>query len=134
MRYLLDTNVVSEVARRQPSRKVLNFLLANDSVCLIAAITVAERFHGAHIAPLESRAAMLRKVRNFQIQFSDRILPFDSAVAEVWGEYVSRTALRSKPRSYPDTQIAATAIAHDLVLVTRNTKDFPGVDTFNPFE
>lgn len=134
MRYLLDTNVVSEVARRQPSRKVLNFLLANEPLCVIPAITVAERFHGAYIAPSENRDAMIRKVRTFQTQFADRILPFDSVVAEVWGEYVSRPALRLKPRSYPDTQIAATALAHDLIVVTRNTEDFPGIKTLNPFD
>jgi predicted nucleic acid-binding protein len=134
MRYLLDTNVVSEVARRQPSRKVLNFLLSNEPLCVVPAITVAERFHGAHLAPVEQRSAMLRTVRMFKTQFADRILPFDSAVAEVWGEYVSRPALRLKPRSYPDTQIAATALAYDLILVTRNTEDFPGINTLNPFE
>ena len=134
MRYLLDTNIVSEVARKQPSGKVLNFLLTNEPLCVVPAITVAERFHGAYAAPAEKRAAMIRKVRNFQTQFADRILPFDSVVAEVWGEYVSRPALKLKPRSYPDTQIAATALAHDLVVVTRNTQDFSGVKTLNPFE
>src|SRR5688500_7881505 len=115
MRYLLDTNVVSEVAKKQPSRKVLNFLLANETQCVIPAITIAERFHGAYVAPPEKRTAMIRKVRDFQMHFADRVLPFDSMVAEVWGEYVSRPALKIKPRAYPDTQIAATAIAHDLI-------------------
>ncbi len=133
MRYLLDTNVVSEVAKKHPSAKVLNFLLANEPVCAVPAIVVAERFHGAYDLPPDRREKMLQIVREFREEFAERILSFDSAAAEVWGEYVSRPALKSKPRSYPDTQIAAIALLHDLTLVTRNTADFPEVDTLNPF-
>jgi predicted nucleic acid-binding protein len=47
---------------------------------------------------------------------------------------VSRSALRNRPRAYPDTQIAAIALADNLTVVTRNTDDFPEVDTLNPFQ
>ncbi len=134
MRYLLDTNVVSEVSKKRPSGKVLNFLQANESQCVVPAIVVAERYHGAHLAPPDQRAAWLQAVHDFRDEFADRILPFDAEAAETWGGYVSRPALRNRPRSYPDTQIAAIAITHHLVVVTRNTQDFPGVDTLNPFE
>ena len=133
MRYLLDTNVVSEVAKRRPSGKVLNFIQANEPQCVVPAIVVAERYQGAHTASPDQRAALLRAVREFRDEFADRILPFDAEVAEVWGDYVSRSALRNRPRSYPDTQIAAIALTHGLIVVTRNTQDFPEVDTLNPF-
>jgi predicted nucleic acid-binding protein len=58
----------------------------------------------------------------------------DAEAAETWGDYVSRSTLRNSPRSYPDTQIAAIALTHNLTVVTRNTEDFPDVDTLNPFE
>jgi predicted nucleic acid-binding protein len=134
MKYLLDTNIVSEVSKKRPSGKVLNFIQANETQCVVPAIVVAERYHGAHTAPTDLRSALLESVRDFRDEFSDRILPFDTAAAETWGEYVSRPALKKKPRSYPDTQIAAIALTHNLIIITRNTEDFPEVDTLNPFE
>jgi predicted nucleic acid-binding protein len=134
MRYLLDTNIVSEVSKKRPVGKVLNFIQANESQCVVPAIVVAERCHGAHLAPPDQRAALLKAMRDFQAEFADRILTFDAEAAATWGEYVARPALRNKPRSYPDTQIAAIALTHDLIVVTRNTDDFPEVDTLNPFE
>jgi predicted nucleic acid-binding protein len=134
MRYLLDTNVVSEVSKKRPSGKVLNFIQANETQCAVPAIVIAECHHGANIASPDRRAALLRSVRDFSDEFADRILSFDAAAAEAWGEYVSRPALRNKPRSYPDTQIAAIALTHNLIIVTRNTEDFPEVETLNPFE
>jgi predicted nucleic acid-binding protein len=134
MKYLLDTNIVSEVSKKRPSGRVLSFIQANESQCAIPAIVVAERYHGAHIAPPDRRVPLLKAVHDFRDEFADRILPFDTKAAETWGEYVSRPALRNKPRSYPDTQIAAIALTHNLILVTRNTEDFPEVPTLNPFE
>jgi toxin FitB len=134
MRYLLDTNVVSEVSKKRPSGKVLNFIQANEAQCVVPAIVVAERYFGANIAPPDQRGAMLKAVRDFRDEFADRILPFDAEAAATWGDYVARSALRNRPRAYPDTQIAAIALTHNLIVVTRNTDDFPEVDTLNPFE
>jgi|SRR5580658_408633 predicted nucleic acid-binding protein len=134
MRYLLDTNIVSESSKKRPAGKVLNFLQANEAQCVVPAIVVAERCHGANIAPLDQRAALLKAVHDFRVEFADRILPFDAEAAATWGDYVSRSTLRNKPRSYPDTQIAAIALTHNLTVVTRNTEDFPEVGTLDPFE
>ena len=76
---------------------------------------------------------LLRAVHDFREEFADQILSFDAEAVETWGEYVSRSTLRNRPRSYPDTQIAAIALTHNLTAVTRNTEDFPEVDTLNPF-
>ncbi len=134
MRYLLDTNIVSEVSKKRPSGKVLNFILANETQCAVPAIVVAERYYGANMAPPNQRGAMLKAVQDFRNEFADRILPFDAEAAATWGEYVASPTLRNRPRSYPDTQIAAIALTHNLIVVTRNTDDFPEVDKLNPFE
>jgi predicted nucleic acid-binding protein len=133
MRYLLDTNVVSEVSKKRPSGKVLNFLQANESQCAIPSVVLAERYHGANTCPPDQRTSLLKSVREFRDEFAERILPFDAEAAETWGSYVGRPTIRNRPRSYPDTQIAAIALTHDLIVVTRNTEDFPEVQTLNPF-
>ena len=132
MRFLLDTNIISEAGKKRPSGKVLNWLLEHDAACAVPSIALAERFHGAYLS--KQKEAQLKKVRDFERDFADRILPFDTTVAEAWGEYVARPALKRQPRSYPDTQIAAIALAYGLTVITRNTEDFPEVQTLDPFE
>ena len=95
-------------------------------------MVLAERYKGAHIAPHTQRDKLLAELDTLIAEAPERILPFDLKAAKIWGEYTS--SLRQRPKSYPDTQIAAIALANNLIVVTRNTKDFPGVDTINPFE
>ena len=68
--------------------------------------------------------------------FSGRIPPVTRSTAERWGELEGQRQLMGRPLDVPDGQIAATALEHDLTLVTRNTKDFAdlGVAVFNPWD
>ena len=134
MRFLLDTNVISEAGKPRPNSKVLNWLLEHESACAVPSIAVAERYQGAFGIDPPRRDKLLAEIEAFLLVVGDRLLPFDAAAARAWGEYVSRPALRRTPRSYPDTQIAAIAISRNLTVGTRNTGDFPEVSTLNPFE
>jgi predicted nucleic acid-binding protein len=134
MRFLLDTNVISEVGKPRPNPKVLNWLLAHEGACAVPAIALAERYQGACGAESARREKLLQEIEAFVKEAGERLLSFDSAAAKAWGEYVSRPALKRRPRSYPDTQIAAIAISQGLTVVTRNTEDFPEVDALNPFD
>jgi hypothetical protein len=134
VRFLLDTNVISEAGKSRPHPKVLNWLLAHYGACAIPSIAVAERYQGAFGAATPRREKLLAEIQAFVDEAGDHLLSFDVAAAKAWGEYVSSPTLKKNPKSYPDTQIAAIAISRDLTVVTRNTADFPGVTTFNPFE
>jgi len=134
VRFLLDTNIITEVAKPRPNARVLNWLLANEAVSGVPSIAVAERYQGAHLAPKEQQLRLLAEVDQFTREFGETVVPFDAEAAKVWGEYVARPGLKQKPRSYPDTQIAAIALSRGLIVVTRNTKDFPEVPVVNPFE
>lgn len=70
------------------------------------------------------------------VLFSGRIPPVTRSTAERWGELEGQRQLMGRPLDVPDGQIAATALEHDLTLVTRNTKDFAdlGVAVFNPWD
>ena len=132
MRFLLDTNIISEAGKKNPNPKVLNWLLSHEAASAVPSIALAERYQGAHSAPREQRARLLAELDALVNEAPQKILPFDEKAAQV--EYVSRPTLKNKPRNYPDTQIAAIALSRELTVVTRNTQDFPEVPLINPFE
>ena len=135
MRFLLDTNILSESGKPRPDARVLNWLQAHESASGVPSVVLAERYQGAHGASSTTRRiALLAELDALVRESPERIVPFDAEAARIWGEYVARPALKQKPRSYPDTQIAAIALSRGLTLVTRNTSDFPEVPIINPFE
>ena len=135
MKFLLDTNVVSEVRKSRPAGEVLLFIKNTDASALfISALTLGELRRGASIkkrtdAELAHRLA--EWIDGIESSFADRILAVDAAIARVWGEL---SADRSRP--VVDTLLAATAIAYDLVFVTRNVDDVRDiqVEVLNPWQ
>ena len=126
-RYLLDTNVLSETRKSRMDPNVAGFLAELDSLSLyISVLTVGEFQRGIEIkrrGDPDAAGRIAEWVGQAEQNFADRILPVDDKVARIWG---SLSADRTRP--VIDTMIAATAIAHDLVLVTRNIKDVKGID------
>lgn len=124
---LLDTNVLSELMRPQPSAIVLAWFAQQQSEeFYTSAITQAELLLGVALLPDgKRRDAVADAVEQmFEQDFIDRCLPFDALAAH---EYASLVAIRNKlgmPISTEDAQIAAIALRNGLALVTRNTKDF----------
>jgi len=134
MIYLLDTMVVSEHRKQRPAAEVLRFLDKTPaSVAAISIVTLAELRLGAEnprIAEHEA-SALHRWIDNLeQSTFRGLILGVDGDIAKIWGKL---SAQRSRP--VIDTFLAATAIAHDLTLVTRNERDFADmpVKLLNPW-
>ena len=127
MRFLLDTNVLSELRRPKPDRKLTSWLLQNEAACGISDIVIGEFNKGANFLPEgERRQSVLSWIEEVEAQFEDKILPVDRNVWKYWGELCGNSE-REHGRRFQviDSLIAATALAHRLVLVTRNVNDFP---------
>ncbi len=137
MSYLLDTNVVSEAKRSQPDERVLQWLASQPlTTTYLSVITIGELEEGITALGETHRAGALRAwLEGLSESFSGRTLEVDRAVATTWGRI--QTAAKQQGRTPPaiDALIAATAITHDLTLVTRNIEDVAvlPVKTFNPW-
>ena len=138
MSFLLDTNVVSEWTRPRPDRGVTDWLaqVDEDSVFL-SVVTFAELRHGIERLPASKRRTRLDEWLRIDLplRFEQRILPVDGAIADAWGRLVARHEAAGRPIHAMDALIAATAEAHALTLVTRNTSDFDAsiVSVVNPW-
>jgi predicted nucleic acid-binding protein len=133
--YLLDTNVVSEVRKRNGNSHVRDWISeAYGPTLYLSSLTVGEIRCGVELRRRkdpEQAAALERWLHGLHRQFVDRIVPVTSEVAEEWGRL---NAIRSLPPM--DGLIAATARVNGWTLVSRNVKDFEGtgVSVVNPFE
>lgn len=137
--YLLDTNVPSEFSRDRPEPRVVRWLKAQPVTTLfLSAITIGEIRKGLVVMPQGRRRADLETWfhTDLLVWFRNRILPVTHAIADRWGELDGHSQLKGTPLNTGDGLIAATAIEHDLTVVTRNVKDFAGLGLtiFNPWE
>jgi toxin FitB len=139
MKVLLDTNVLSEVRRPAPEPKVLAWLdTIDEDRAFISVASIAELRRGIALMDDGRRREALAAWLAVDLpgRFSGRILPIDPAIAERWGDLMAQSRRSGFALSVMDGFFAATALAHELVLATRNTKDFAplGVPLFNPWE
>ena len=135
MSYLVDTNVLSELRRKTPDTKVIEWFADRPAVTLyISVLSLGEIRKGIESHKDASRRHALTDWLQTEVAafFAGRILPVDALVADRWGRMVADAG---RPLPTIDSLLAATAVANDLVLVTRNTKDFTDlpVQTFNPW-
>jgi len=137
--WILDTNVVSELARKKPNPRVMEWLGDHPlGQCYISAITLGEIQQGISKTRDASYATQLQNWLELDIlpMLSGRILPIDEAVALQWGRWMGEFMKRGRPLPALDAMLAATAIVHDLTLVTRNMEDLETlpVKLHNPWE
>jgi toxin FitB len=135
--FLLDTNVISELVRRQPDPRVVAWVTGTDeTLFFLSVLTLGEIRKGIAGVSDGTRRVKLEAWLDGElaVRFSGRVLPIDAAIADRWGRLSGMMALKS---SLPvvDGLLAATAMHHNLTLVTRNVKDVAGtgVDVFNPW-
>ena len=136
MRYLIDTNVISELSKPVPRKAVYSWIRSVPEADLfLSVVSIGEIVFGISKLSDEKRKAKLNTWLDAIIcdGFEGRILEIGIDVMRIWGELNA-----SLPRTLPiqDTLIAATAIANNLVIATRNIKDFryiAGLTVFNPW-
>ena len=135
MMYLLDTNVISETIKKSPNIKVINWLSRIDiSKIALSVLTLGEIRKGAEkLADVQKKQKIIQWLEIDLLNgFLGRIISVDARVADKWGYICASTNLPAV-----DTLIAASALVHNLKLVTRNTKDFEnihGLEILNPWE
>ena len=138
MAFLLDTNVVSETIRPRPEKTVLDWIEAQAPTDLfLAAQTIGELVRSARkVEEQVHRERFERWIeQDLARQFDGRILPFDGRTAAVWSRLMGDGDRAGRPLAAADAQIAAIAIQHEFILVTRNEKDFVhfGIQLLNPW-
>lgn len=132
-KYLIDTNVISELARKVPNSSVLNFFDSLDVITL-SVVTIEEIEFGIERLSVNQRK-YLWKWWSALLSLPPIILGVDEKIAKLAGNLRAKQESKGRGRTQADMLIAATAISNGLILVTRNTKDFSecGVSVLNPF-
>jgi toxin FitB len=136
-RYLLDTNIISNVTKPSPSAALIAWMEdREDEDLFISSLTVAEIGRGILEKPAGKKRAQLEGWfsgrEGPQALFAGRLLAFDEKAALIWARLMADGTARGRPRSALDMIIAAVAEANDCVVVSDNEKDFAGVEMVNP--
>lgn len=140
MNYLLDTCVISEYTRREPNIKIIQWVdELDESNLFLSVITIGEIKKGIELLPAASRRKQdLAVWLNNELleRFSGRIYPITVEVMLRWGSLYARLEASGQTVSTLDSLMAATALSHHAVLVTRNEDHFrpTGVEIVNPWK
>jgi predicted nucleic acid-binding protein len=137
MRYLLDTNILSNITKPAPSASLISWMAEQiDQDLFIASLTVAEIRRGVLEKPAGKRRDQLETwfsgPEGPQTLFAGRVLPFDEKAGLIWARLMADGKAKGRPRGALDTIIAAVAEANDCVVVTENEKDFAEIEILNP--
>lgn len=136
-RYLLDTNIISNVVKPNPSVSLLDWMAAQqDEDLFIASLTVAEIRRGVLEKPAGQKRELLETwfsgPEGPQALFAGRILSFDDRAALIWARLMAEGKSSGRPRNGLDMIVAAVALANGCIVVTDNEKDFLGLEIINP--
>jgi predicted nucleic acid-binding protein len=132
--YLVDANVLSEPTKPKPAAQVVEWLRLNESELVVDPIILGEIRFGVHLLPAGKRR---RRLEKWFDQGIARLtcLPWTTEIGLRWARLLADLRLAGKAMPIKDSLIAATALTHDLVVATRNTRDFreAGVKVLDPF-
>jgi toxin FitB len=137
MRYLLDTNIISNVTKPVPSEALVAWMAERaDADVFISSLTIAEIWRGVLEKPIGRKRRELESwftgPEGPQALFAGRVLPFDETAALIWARLMAEGTSTGRPRSALDMIVAAVAEANDCIVVTDNERDFAGLEIVNP--
>jgi len=135
MSWLIDTDLLSERARKQPDARVLKWLEENAAETYTSTHVIGELQAGISLLSEGARKRALQAWLSRLVEAMEgRILSFNVTVATVWGRQEAEFRQKGCMMPMPDSFIAATARRHNLTIATRNTQDYarPGLSVFNP--
>lgn len=126
MKYLLDTCVISELAKTSPNKKVISWTTRNNEADFyLSTLTFGELYKGISKLPPSIRKASLQQWvdEDLKERFKNRTIDINLRVVKVWGEIQGQSELKGRPMPAIDGLIAATGLVYNLVVVTRNISD-----------
>ena len=135
----MDTNVISELVKAEPDPNVVHWIEETEETTLfLSVLTLGEIRSGIERLNRGRRRGRLESwlAVDLRRRFQNRILTISDGIAERWGALSAMAARRGKPLPVVDGLLAATALHHDLMFVTRNSADISGTGVFslNPWE
>lgn len=126
LRYLLDTNILSEIIKPVPARSVMQMIERHQGEIATAALVWHELNFGCFRLPASRKRSMIEAFLSDVVKSTLAILPYDEAAAKWHAEQRALLTNSGKAPSFVDGQIAAIAKVNQLILVTRNTTDYEG--------
>ncbi len=141
MKYLLDTNIISEFVSKKPNQKVLDYVNSLDeNDVYLSVITIGEIRFGIEKLDKEHQSKKIKILldwldNDLMQRFEGRIVDIDKQTMLKWGEINGQLQKMGRPMPIMDSLIASSCLANGFVLITRNTKDFYSFDMemINPF-
>ena len=127
--FLLDTNVISEVCKKEPNEAVLNWLGQNATDLDLSVVTIEEMRFGQFMMPKGKKQAALKQMIDSLLEtYATKMLSFDPHAAAQCAIFHEQAISSGYSPSIEDLMIASIAHVNDLVVVTRNTRDFDYLD------
>lgn len=121
--YLLDTNVISEFSKQKPNKTLIKNVEEREGFCAICSTVWQESVQGYIRLPKGKRKNYIKKYID-DVRETYDIIPYDSFAAEICSELRAKCEKQGKTAPLYDSQIAATAIANGMILITHNTEDY----------
>jgi predicted nucleic acid-binding protein len=139
LRYLVDTNIISELVKKSPDPRVVDFLeKLDDEELFLSVVTIGEIKFGIEKVTSTTKKEELKLwlYNGLLEEFSDRIVNIDAEIMIKWGTVSYMLQSSGTPMPIMDSLIAATCLTKNFVLITRNEKDFKNLDVeiINPFK
>ena len=127
--YLLDTNIISELAKANPDANVRMKVKNNQKISAIPSVVWSESLYGINVLPVSKKRSLLEDFYLNTILSTFPILSFDNHAASIFSDIKSRLHTIGRPAPVLDMQIASIAIANNMILVTRNVADFESIQS-----